>query len=245
MKDSFFRNIVGYRGLAAKSTRATIVGVTFVAVAVLVFQWNADWHGSIAESFVQVHPDFGSLFGRSAAPGNRIDRSSAPESANRRHVAAGGLQKLLQSGGFTFDPIGQEESRTGFALSIYPEHGWVFDSIDDVTPSAIFQFLDQCKPIWSRNENVHIGGWYNRKSAATPEGDDRVYLDLIVVVDSEERAKDLGRMHGQLAAYNLQTGQLIPIMSADEQARWQRENHVESTQVSEAGIGDRKNRPIP
>ena len=129
---------------------------------------------------------------------------------------ASGLRDAVEkNGGFTYDPIEGKSPKSGFALSLFPEAEKIMH-IDDVTPEAIVGYIaDNWETISSRDD-VHVGAWFNKKSAESPNGDDKVYLDLSVVLDSQKEATALAKENGQLGIYDLANGSTIETMTPEE-----------------------------
>lgn len=73
----------------------------------------------------------------------------------------------------------------------------------DVSPDQ----LDRFRNVYQEELNKpgrQIGTWYNEK-------DNKTYVDVVQIAETQEEAVELGREHGELAVYNLETGETIPL----------------------------------
>lgn len=159
--------------------------------------------------------------GHGFQPGNTCASDNKTSSTG---VAGGLAEKIRKSGGFTHHVLSGEATKTGYALSILPQHEKSFDSVDDVTPEALAEYIVEAAKLAETNPGLHVGAWWNSKEFGNSSGDERVYLDMSIVVDSMEEARSLARSHGQLGMYDLSKGETIQTMTADERSQWEREN---------------------
>jgi hypothetical protein len=206
--------------------RIAIPFAALLLVAGLLYFARSVEHASLLLAQAKYSNQFGKLFGHNEQHLSKTATPAEVTSSPKYRDTLGTLTSRLASGGFTFDPQREESSQLGYALSIYPQYGRVFETIDQVTPAEIFQYIIDTKSVWSNTPNVHVGGWYNQKTPHRPDGNNKVYLDLIVIVETERQAMELGRQYGQLAAFNLDAGTTVPIMTEEEQLQWEAENHA-------------------
>ncbi len=118
-----------------------------------------------------------------------------------------GLAELIArikepDGGFTYDPITGVEPKTGFAVSIYKGREGVF-AAKDATVDKLAEYVNANRDILEGDGN-HFGAWHN------PE-DGQVYLDVSIVVATAAEAEALGREHGQIAYFDLESGNSVTI----------------------------------
>jgi len=140
----------------------------------------------------------------------------------RKSLSAGGdlYERIRSTGGFTYQPVTGQHPTKGFSVAIFPEHelkiprdqlkakdvaGYVLDKLDEV----------------QKDDRIHIGAWDNQKTADNPKGDDIVYLDMSVVIDSRDEAFKLAKKHGQLGMFDLETFQTIEVMTKEERNEWE------------------------
>ncbi len=132
------------------------------------------------------------------------------------------LAKMTEGGGFTYNPVTGDMPKTGFALSVFPEHELILDSIDDATPEVIADYvIDKWEHV-KDVDDVFVGGWYNKKTADNPKGDDKVYLDLSIVLQDKDEAIKLARKNRQLKIYDLAKFEDVIVMTAEERAEAER-----------------------
>ncbi len=124
--------------------------------------------------------------------------------------------------GFSYNPVTGKTASEGYALSVFPEHERKLESIDDATPEAIVDYVidkwDAVKDI----ENVHVGAWWNKKSEGNPDGDNKVYLDMSIILDDRAEAEKLAKEYRQLAIWDLGKGESIQTMTPEERAAAER-----------------------
>jgi hypothetical protein len=122
-------------------------------------------------------------------------------------IAEAAIIALERDGGFTIDPqtarVLPPADEDCFAVSLAGAGCVLPDpTVEDIRAYArahAGQLLRQ------RRQRVYLGGWRpDRDSLCT-------VLDLTVVLDDEQAARDLGRRQGQDCIYNLRTGEEIAL----------------------------------
>jgi hypothetical protein len=109
------------------------------------------------------------------------------------------LDKLTTNGGFTLDLRTPEGWVTkGFAVSVNPERTQTSQNPD---ASTLARYVLDNWDLLSQEPKV-FGGWLDTESGIT-------YLDVVTVFDSKEEALDLAVQHGELAIFDLGSGQEI------------------------------------
>jgi hypothetical protein len=103
-------------------------------------------------------------------------------------------------GGFTYSVTTNSSPKSGYALSIHKGREQVIP-MKELTPLALTQYAIHNHDLLSQANN-YLGAWHN------PE-DNKVYLDISTVVHSTEEATRLGRLHNQLAYFDLGKGEAI------------------------------------
>lgn len=109
--------------------------------------------------------------------------------------------KLDTDGGFTVRVDGlnaQEYITSGWAVSPYPEAEKVIDAKSVGSVNLVWAIGDF---IWKHREllaqpNAYLGGWFDRE-------DNKVYLDVSIVVDDKDKAVEIAQDHNQLAIFDL------------------------------------------
>lgn len=164
---------------------------------------------------------------REAAKQNSKVQAGAPakKQSDTQRLMAG-----LAAGGFSWNPTSKKVPTDGYMVSIYPESGAVFNSLDDVKLGTLFDYIDERSKEWKANENVHIGGWLD-------DSDGKVYLDLSLRVDDEKTAHELSTKYGQLAFYDVKNGKVITTMTQEQQLQWEKENNVGAKRQASNGAG--------
>jgi hypothetical protein len=132
------------------------------------------------------------------------------------------LEKLTaraRAGGFTYDAVHHGAPTTGFVVSTYPHFEMVIkpedmteDNILDVVSTyphfeTVIKFLDRVADTFSADPQAMIGGW---SDTAT----DKIILDVVRVVDSEEEGRRLAQEHNQAGIYDLGGGKYIETVAA-------------------------------
>jgi hypothetical protein len=107
--------------------------------------------------------------------------------------------KVLANGGISIDHKGHELSGSnGFAVSIYPERECKVPA-NEFTADDIVRFASTNHDLLSRC-NAVLGIWLD---------DGLVYLDVSLVIASQESALSLARENHQLAIFSFETGASI------------------------------------
>lgn len=104
------------------------------------------------------------------------------------------LANLGRGGGFTWNDEGRELATTGKAVSPYKDKETVFEP-DEFTAQAIREFAKKHKDALT-GEQAMIGAWVE---------DGKVWLDVSIVVDTNERAEQIAAQADQLAYFDLET----------------------------------------
>jgi hypothetical protein len=126
-------------------------------------------------------------------------------------------------GGFTYQPVTGLSPKTGFAVSPFREAESVVDvkglsqeEIEKVrTVKRMLPELDQyVERHWDRfsDPTVHVGGWHDSEAG-------KYYLDLSVVVDSQEKASIIAKEHKQEGVYDLEAGRTIIVKPEEERRK--------------------------
>ena len=145
-----------------------------------------------------------------------------PEQAPSSHVneivdaAPKLVAKLMEKGGFTYNPINDSSPATGFAVSERPESEAVM-AMREVSPQKIIDWLIANRDaLGEPNAHAHAGAWRN------PE-DGMVYLDVASIYDSEQDAAMSAMENGQLGIFDLAAGKTITTMSAEQRKQWEKD----------------------
>lgn len=110
------------------------------------------------------------------------------------------LDALAETGGFTINPRRREGWVTkGFAVSVNPERAHlVFGQVDSL---VLHTYVNDNWDLLSQDGKM-FGGWVDTDTGTT-------YLDVVTILDSKEEALSLAVQHGELAIYDLGSGQEI------------------------------------
>lgn len=107
--------------------------------------------------------------------------------------------KMIEHGGFTFDPKKSQLRRKGFAVSTVKDAEAVV-SAEEFKKSGeeiVKNYVKQHSEILSQPK-MHLGGWHDKQSG-------KVFLDASKVVGSADEAANLGRKHDQIGFFDLAT----------------------------------------
>lgn len=166
-----------------------------------------------------------------SAPGSS-DPGKKPDGGNAWHTETNPVEKLRNTGGFTYHPKTGKTPTEGFAVSIFPEQERVVD-LDKVTMETVEKYRESTKDVWANDEDVYVGGWHNT------EQDGKVYLDASKVFKTKEEAIAAGLEHGQLAGYDIKTGEVFQIQTPEQRAEWEAKRIAQAT----AGIARESTKP--
>ena len=151
---------------------------------------------------------------RDASDGNRRIRRGEITKRTAEELT----QKLVDDGGFTYNPIDNTSPTSGFAVSTYPENETIIDWDADIASntgklnslrSKVKRYVKKHREDFIKNGKAHFGGWYDKESG-------RVYLDMSTIVDSAEEADSLSRKHNQEAYFNLETFETVRVGARDD-----------------------------
>ena len=137
-------------------------------------------------------------------------------------------QRAATDGGFTYQPIKDKSPTKGFAIAMFPEKERILDSVEAATPAAIFAYMQENAELLRGDQRVHVGAWHNKKTSDNPNGDDKVYLDLSMVIDDRDEAMSLAKENGQLGLFDLENFQTVETMTPDERRQWEDERGRQS-----------------
>jgi hypothetical protein len=107
----------------------------------------------------------------------------------------------VPDGGFSVRPEDGGDVRTGYAVAVHPEHERVLTG--PVSVSDLHSYVSDVRDALRMPGRV-LGGWHD------PDGG-RIYLDVSVVVADLSDAIELGERHGQLAIFDFDAMESIPL----------------------------------
>jgi hypothetical protein len=134
------------------------------------------------------------ILGRNAKPTN-----DALSSAALIHLADA---LTVPDGGFSVAVESWKDIRTGYAVSVFPEHEYCASSL--VSHEDIERYVSDHAALLAR-PHVVLGGW------RSPE-DGFAYLDVSVVVPTRDAALTFAREYGQKAIWDFAGCESIPII---------------------------------
>jgi 8-oxo-dGTP pyrophosphatase MutT (NUDIX family)/GNAT superfamily N-acetyltransferase/proteasome lid subunit RPN8/RPN11 len=153
--------------------------------------------------------------------------TSVEEKPDAKQESKSLAQRVANDGGFTYNPTDGDSPTEGFSIAVYPEHEQIL-SAEDATPAKIAAYMIEKSSIYSTDERIHIGAWFNKKTDENPNGDDKVYLDLSMVIDDRDEAVKFAKENGQLGIFDLKNFQTIETLTPDERKKWEDENKTKS-----------------
>jgi hypothetical protein len=101
-------------------------------------------------------------------------------------------RQLTSGGGFTYQPKLASSPKKGYAVGIYRGQEKRIP-LAEFKPDNIVEFIKSHRDYFD-DPSIHIGGWTHNNNA---------YLDLSKVVSSKTRALSLGKLHDQMAVFDL------------------------------------------
>lgn len=120
------------------------------------------------------------------------------------------MQELLEriakpDGGFTYQPISDEEPKDGFAVSIYPERSVAFD-FGKITFGDFIGYYQRNRDAFMRGGH-YLGAWHDPETG-------KVFLDVSVIAKTPGSARALAMAHDQIAYYSLRAGKSVTVNRA-------------------------------
>jgi hypothetical protein len=149
-----------------------------------------------------IHPTKGYITRRQAKEMGYFGKSEKDISQTVRVADVGDspmlLEALEKNGGFTFDPHGGELVTSGGVMvgGVPGQKGWKGKHL---SPEALEQFRRDNAKLLNRDDTF-IGGWKDK--------DGTIYLDVSERVP-RDKAEKLGRERGELAGYDLDSGETL------------------------------------
>jgi len=137
--------------------------------------------------------------------GHLMSRPAKGEGA-KRPVPTEGVRELfkkfLESGGFTFQPIGDHTPKDGFAVSPFPDRSAAF-KLADFRPSDLMSYYAKNRDVF-RNPGHFLGAWHDKESGM-------VFLDISVVKKTRGEAARTALAKDQIAYYALAAGKQVTV----------------------------------
>lgn len=113
---------------------------------------------------------------------------------------------LKKEGGFTYSVVNGSSPKPGdtaFSVSAYPDREQILD-LKDVTPAKLAAYVHKNLDLL-RTPGNFFGAWHDT-------GTGKVFLDTVIVVDSLDKAKEIGKTHNQIAAFDFKTMSTVDIV---------------------------------
>lgn len=150
---------------------------------------------------------------QAASMANKIDSGITIPDAHRFVVNETISDSHKKNGGSSISQQTGRPITKGFPVGVGFE-----ETVDGevVTPDDIDRFRNVNQEELNK-PGRQIGTWYN-------EEDNKTYIDVVQIAKTQEEAMELGRANGEIAVYNLETGETIPLevtpeTKTDETAR--------------------------
>ena len=121
------------------------------------------------------------------------------------------VKQIVKERGFTFNPRQSKLVSSGYAVSPFKQHELVVEMQkimedanwrDDLRARLKDYAKDKAKLL--KRSKAHLGAWWDSET-------NNLFLDISLVVDDLEEAKQLARDNEQLAIYHLDTGETIDV----------------------------------
>ncbi len=150
---------------------------------------------------------FGEGGGGTAVADDDDDEGSGGASSGETESAAGELASLHEriskpDGGFTYQPVTDEQPKTGYALSPYPERSFA-KSASELSLDDIADYVEKNADLLVESEHF-LGAWHDPASG-------KVFLDVSIVTQDEGRAGTLAREKDQIAYFDLGKMQSVTV----------------------------------
>ena len=144
----------------------------------------------------------------------KFDEAQHPRDATGKFTASGGvtglrsvLNDLLKpDGGFTYSLTTRTSPTDGFSLSLHKDREKVLD-VKTLTLMDLDAFAKANSDLLRQSGN-YFGAWHN------PE-DGKVYLDISTVVPEAAEAQRLGKLHDQIAYFDLAHFTSVPVQKQE------------------------------
>lgn len=106
------------------------------------------------------------------------------------------LERLKSEGGFTINAVSGAAPGGGKVVAL-PQYEGVFEADEDLVPNIANWVQKNEKPL--KQPGANIGGWFDTQTGS-------VYMDVSIVVKTDEEAKALGKKNDQKAYFDLDKG---------------------------------------
>lgn len=141
--------------------------------------------------------------GRPGEVGGSAPSSMGADAGGAPVVPSGILAAIHEAdGGFTYHPLTGTQPTKGFVVSLHKDRERVITA-QEATVDALAQYAKDNWDLLTQSNN-YMGGWHNPQ-------DDKVYLDVSTVLDSEDEALRQGAAAQQLAIFDLEHGRSIEV----------------------------------
>lgn len=143
----------------------------------------------------------------------------------REHMGdmAGNLRTV---GGFTYNPKYARSPKSGFSIAKNPQYE-IKIPLRQATPKRVAQYMIEHLEVLESDSTLMVGGWYNKKTAGNPKGDNLVYLDIPTVVQDRDEAIRLAIENCQLAIFDLKRKVEIHTMTKEERKECEKRKRAE------------------
>lgn len=105
-------------------------------------------------------------------------------------------------GGFTYQPLSQEEPTEGYAISIHPDRSFAADA-SDLEYEDIESYILKNADLLSQESN-YLGAWHDPASG-------KVFLDVSRVTNDPSEAHELALQYDQIAYFDLGKGASVTV----------------------------------
>lgn len=105
-------------------------------------------------------------------------------------------------GGFTYQPVTDQEPKAGYALSVYPDRSFA-KPMKDLKSADLIKYAKANADLFSKADH-YIGAWHDPESH-------QVFFDVSVVSNDPEQAAKLALENDQIAYFDLAKGQSVTV----------------------------------
>lgn len=118
--------------------------------------------------------------------------------------ALAGMYARLQEpdGGFTYQPLTDDEPKEGFAVSIYPKRSVAID-VKNLKPKDMVKYAKKNADLFKKSDH-YLGAWHDPASG-------KVFLDVSIVSRNRRAVRQLALAHDQIAYFDIGKGKSITV----------------------------------
>jgi hypothetical protein len=151
----------------------------------------------------------------------------------RRGASSANIARTFRDGGFTYSMIARRFRTTGKVVSPYEDLSREVSAEEYRTNGVeiIKEFMEANAEMLA-NPDHHLGAWRD----IDDDGNEVVWLDVTIVVDSSSNAAKIGKQHNQKAYWDLDKNREVPLGGTGKSTTGTTGETTDETSVSKAWI---------